>query len=106
MAEPRQPLQAPPEAGSATAAHRDLLARTPDVIAPGHTFGSVTDKISAIVLTQRTSLGWYLGFLTAAALWRRYDHDDIDQGARHNEAGHAYNVVNLDGHGSIPVGNY
>jgi molybdopterin-containing oxidoreductase family membrane subunit len=38
------------------------------VIAPGHTFGSVTDKISAIVLSRRTSLGWYLGFLTAAAL--------------------------------------
>jgi Ni/Fe-hydrogenase subunit HybB-like protein len=38
-----------------------------DVIAPGYTFGSVTDKISAIVLTQRTSVGWYLGFLTAAA---------------------------------------
>jgi Ni/Fe-hydrogenase subunit HybB-like protein len=39
-----------------------------EVIAPGHTLGSVTDKISSIVLTQRTSLGWYLGFLTAASL--------------------------------------
>ena len=39
-----------------------------DVIAPGHTFGSVTDKISSIVLTQRTSIGWYLGFLTAGSL--------------------------------------
>ena len=38
-----------------------------DVIAPGYTFGTVTDKISSIVLTQRTSLGWYLGFLTAGA---------------------------------------
>jgi molybdopterin-containing oxidoreductase family membrane subunit len=37
------------------------------VIAPGHTFGSVTDKISSIVLTHKTSIGWYLGFLTAAA---------------------------------------
>jgi molybdopterin-containing oxidoreductase family membrane subunit len=37
------------------------------VIAPGHTFGSVTDKISAIVLSRRTSIGWYLGFMTAAA---------------------------------------
>src|SRR5262245_35372006 len=34
----------------------------PPVIAPGHTFASVTDKISAIVLTRRTSLGWWLGF--------------------------------------------
>src|SRR4051812_36209612 len=41
---------------------------TPDVIAPGYTFSSVTDKISSIVLTKRTSLGWYLGFLTAASL--------------------------------------
>src|SRR4051812_19598110 len=39
----------------------------PPVIAPGHTFGTVTDKISAIVLTRRTPLGWYAGFLLAAA---------------------------------------
>jgi Ni/Fe-hydrogenase subunit HybB-like protein len=34
----------------------------PPVIAPGYTFGSVTDKISAIVLTRRTPAGWYAGF--------------------------------------------
>jgi Ni/Fe-hydrogenase subunit HybB-like protein len=34
----------------------------PPVIAPGHTFGTVTDKISSIVLTRKTSLGWYAGF--------------------------------------------
>src|SRR6185503_15208844 len=61
MAAPQQPLQAPPEAGSMSAAHRELLARTPDVIAPGHTFGSVTDKISGIILTRRTPIGWFLG---------------------------------------------
>ena len=33
-----------------------------DVIGPGHTFGTVTDKISAIVLTQRTPKGWLIGF--------------------------------------------
>jgi molybdopterin-containing oxidoreductase family membrane subunit len=33
-----------------------------DVIGPGHTFGSVTDKISAIVLTRRTPRGWWIGF--------------------------------------------
>lgn len=33
----------------------------PAVIAPGHTFASVTDKISGIVLTQKTSLGWMVG---------------------------------------------
>jgi molybdopterin-containing oxidoreductase family membrane subunit len=32
------------------------------LIEPGHTFASITDKISAIVLTQRTPWFWYLGF--------------------------------------------
>jgi molybdopterin-containing oxidoreductase family membrane subunit len=32
------------------------------VIEPGHTFGSVTDKISSIVLSRPTSMGWLLGF--------------------------------------------
>ena len=41
---------------------------TPIVIAPGHTFTSVTDKISSIVLTQRTPIGWYLALLSAAGL--------------------------------------
>ena len=40
---------------------------TPIVIAPGHTFASVTDKISSIVLTQRTPVGWYLALASAAA---------------------------------------
>src|SRR5262245_53180100 len=40
----------------------------PPVIAPGYTFGTVTDKISSIVLSRRTPLGWWLGFLFAFAL--------------------------------------
>jgi Ni/Fe-hydrogenase subunit HybB-like protein len=32
------------------------------VIEPGHTFATVTDKISSIVLTRPTSNGWLLGF--------------------------------------------
>jgi Ni/Fe-hydrogenase subunit HybB-like protein len=40
----------------------------PPVIAPGHTFGTVTDKISSIVLTRRTPLGWWVGFLIAFAI--------------------------------------
>jgi molybdopterin-containing oxidoreductase family membrane subunit len=37
------------------------------LIAPGHTFGTVTDKISAIVL-KKTPKGWYFGFAAAFAL--------------------------------------
>ena len=32
------------------------------VIEPGYTLGSVTDKISSIVLTRPTSDGWFVGF--------------------------------------------
>ena len=35
---------------------------SPQIIAPGHTFATLTDKISAIVLTQRTPWFWYVGF--------------------------------------------
>lgn len=38
------------------------------VIEPGHTFASVTDKISAIVLTKKTPLGWWIGFGVSFAL--------------------------------------
>jgi molybdopterin-containing oxidoreductase family membrane subunit len=39
----------------------DVLPDSP-VIEPGYTYASVTDKISAIVLTRPTSLGWVAGF--------------------------------------------
>jgi molybdopterin-containing oxidoreductase family membrane subunit len=45
-----------------------LLARTPAVITPGHTFDSVTDSISHTVLSKKTPLGWFLGFGIAFAL--------------------------------------
>lgn len=32
------------------------------VLAPGHTFGSITDHISSIVLTRPTGMGWLVGF--------------------------------------------
>jgi molybdopterin-containing oxidoreductase family membrane subunit len=35
---------------------------TPPLVPPGYTFGSVTDKISSIVLGRRTPFGWYVGF--------------------------------------------
>src|SRR5271168_384009 len=47
MDEPRQP---------------EALGRSAPVIEPGYTFGSVTDKISSIVLTRPTSNGWFFGF--------------------------------------------
>jgi Ni/Fe-hydrogenase subunit HybB-like protein len=36
--------------------------RKAPVIQPGHTFATITDKISSIVLTRPTSNGWFLGF--------------------------------------------
>jgi molybdopterin-containing oxidoreductase family membrane subunit len=32
------------------------------IIGPGHTFETVTDKISAVVLTRRAPRGWWIGF--------------------------------------------
>src|SRR3954463_6086911 len=46
----------------------ELLARTPAVIAPGHTFESVTDSIGHLVLSKRTPIGWFFGFAIAFAL--------------------------------------
>jgi molybdopterin-containing oxidoreductase family membrane subunit len=43
-------------------AHR---SPTPPMIPPGYTFGSVTDKISSIVLGRRTPMGWWVGFAIA-----------------------------------------
>src|SRR4051794_22705266 len=38
------------------------IAGKPPSIMPGHTFASVTDKISSIVLGRRASMGWVVGF--------------------------------------------
>jgi molybdopterin-containing oxidoreductase family membrane subunit len=43
-------------------AEKELLARTPPVIAPGHTFSTITDAISHAVLDKKTPIGWFLGF--------------------------------------------
>jgi Ni/Fe-hydrogenase subunit HybB-like protein len=45
-----------------------LPSSPPPIMAPGYTFGSVTDKISAIVLARRTPRGWWLGFGAAFLL--------------------------------------
>jgi len=53
----------------------DGLQNTPEaggkvpVLAPGHTYATITDKISAIVLLQKTRRGWWFGFAIAFALF-------------------------------------
>jgi Ni/Fe-hydrogenase subunit HybB-like protein len=43
--------------------HREVgIHKTVPVIEPGHTFASVTDKISELTLKRKTPLGWYVGF--------------------------------------------
>jgi len=39
-----------------------------ELIAPGHTFATVTDKISSAVLNRRTPRGWWIGFAIAFSL--------------------------------------
>src|SRR6266853_3611383 len=46
----------------------DEQRKSAPVIEPGYTFGSVTDKISSIVLTRPTSNGWFVGFGVAFLL--------------------------------------
>src|SRR5213594_2326374 len=41
---------------------QELINKQAPVIEPGYTFGTVTEKISAIVLTRPASNGWFLGF--------------------------------------------
>src|SRR6184192_3120935 len=44
---------------------QELINKQAPVIEPGYTFGTVTDKISSIVLTRPTSNGWFVGFAIA-----------------------------------------
>jgi len=41
---------------------------TDPILGPGHSFASVTDKISSIVLTEGVKRGWLIGFLISFAL--------------------------------------
>ena len=43
------------------------MDRSP-VIGPGQTLATVTDRISAVVLTRKTTRGWLLGFAISFAL--------------------------------------
>jgi len=51
----QQPTAAPPG------------GKTP-IVGPGHTFATVTDKISSIILTKRTPYGWVFGFAVSFSL--------------------------------------
>ena len=44
------------------------VERSSPVIGPGYNYGSITDKISVIVLTGMTPLSWFAGFLVAFGL--------------------------------------
>src|ERR1044071_8492750 len=38
------------------------------IIGPGYTFSTVTDKISAVVLTRKTPIWWFIGFAISFSL--------------------------------------
>jgi Ni/Fe-hydrogenase subunit HybB-like protein len=44
------------------------IRRLDPVIGPGHNYATVTEKISDIVLTRPTTLGWFAGFTVAFSL--------------------------------------
>jgi Ni/Fe-hydrogenase subunit HybB-like protein len=44
-----------------------LPGRAP-VIAPGHTFASITDKVTSVVLTTQTPVGWYISLFVTMAV--------------------------------------
>src|SRR5262249_53750826 len=64
-----QPKSAAPHAGgprmTQPAADRGQRSGVAAIIGPGHTFATVTDKISAGGLTRETPRGWVVGFALA-----------------------------------------
>ena len=58
---------APQNEPAATASGPDGF-HAPPVLEPGHTYASVTDQISAIVLTRKVSRGWIFGFAVSFIL--------------------------------------
>ncbi len=41
---------------------KKVAAKKAPIIGPGHSFASVTDKVSSIVLTRKTPIFWFVGF--------------------------------------------
>lgn len=50
------------------AEEKDKTKTESPFIEPGHTYGSITDKISSMILTRKTPLGWFIGFGIAFSL--------------------------------------
>jgi Ni/Fe-hydrogenase subunit HybB-like protein len=48
--------------------NRAVMEPGEPIIGPGHSYASITDRISAIVLTQPTPRAWYLGFAVSFIL--------------------------------------
>jgi Ni/Fe-hydrogenase subunit HybB-like protein len=48
--------------------NQPVLEPKPPIIGPGHTFASITDKISAITLAKSASVRWWIGFGVTFAL--------------------------------------
>ena len=62
------PAAQPDPLAAAAYAEQPEAVRDFPVIEPGHTFASITNKISSIVLTRRTPRGWWVGFIVATLL--------------------------------------
>ena len=61
MADIEAKIKRSPQAEHELPHHVRVLTEEP-VIEPGHTYASITDKISSIVLTRKTPKGWFIGF--------------------------------------------
>ena len=57
-------METSPESNATPVLER-LLPDQPAVLGPGHTMGTITDKITAIVLRRPMTLGWLGGFVIA-----------------------------------------
>ncbi len=66
LAAVRNPNPEIPDAGAAAWLARARVEHP--VIGPGHTFATVTDKISSLVLSTKTPVGWFVGFGIAFSL--------------------------------------
>jgi hypothetical protein len=60
------------------------------VIAPGHTFSTITEKISNIVLSRPVSLGWIVGFLIVFGMMNMLMMAWVPVHQRYRDLGHQH----------------